>query len=221
MNYKEQPYINKNRVRARWNFSLKNTLWLMAIPWLIFLYLLIITLFFHAMDMARLFQKESTTIQNARGTVLLFMASGVLLIIWLVLYEEFHQNVLEFFEGLWETREFYLMRLVLGRFSDKHPKMPKVMIVSFIVLNAVFVINLFLFLPISTDLEPVIATESAAMIDNHSYSHVLREASNKREAPNKTEDKQLRLTLATHILSGKAVVTQIGPHTYQVRMMPS
>ncbi|MDD2750839.1 MAG: hypothetical protein PHX24_12240 [Acidithiobacillus sp.] len=226
MTNEEQIYRKKHF--ALFMFYLKNMIWLTVTPWLVLSFFVIVALFFSNSGITSLFQSAGLHAHEARRIMLWVVISGMLLamvwVLWCILdallglsgrqvQKIIDETRLEARLEAWATQKTAPLRSALGWFTDKYPHSTDVLMVVLIVLSVAALADI-VSVPLSHSHNKEIPLAPISIVVSP-YSRVLM------EVPNKPVGKHSRPMPATHTVSGQAMVTQTGPHTYQVRMIPS
>lgn len=216
-----------NNVFHKTIWHIKTVVRFIMLPWMVLLFLMIACLADELFTdklgrnggMTGLFQSVGLHPHATYETVLWITGIGVFFAVaWLFLCGVF---VLAAFAGRqmkkaglkeWIMRKTAPLRIAVASVVNSHP-------IAVIISLAVLGIGSVAFVNLSPTTNPTEGRRYVMPLPIEQvspYSHVLL------EVPNKPMGKHPAgmVMSATHTISGKAVVTQTGPHTYQVRMIP-
>ena len=216
--------VHWNGIFHRFIWYIKNVVRLILLPWMVLLFLIIAYLAteWAAGDLDRnggmtgLFQSVGLHPHTTYEGFLWVTGFGVFFaMVWLLwrvvdtlLGAAVRQIQKKTGLGAWITRKTTPLSNALAHFEKIHPNILTSLVMVLVLVAAIFISVL----PTPRNqiiVPPPVVQQS---IQASSYSRVLMRVPNapvgERPEP------------ATRTISGKAIVTQIGPHTYQVRMIP-
>ncbi len=139
-----------------------------------------------------------------------FLATALLL--WhaiAALFEAAGRQIQKTGLGAWITRKTTPLGNALAHFERVHPNILASLVMVSVIVAAIFMINISL-----TPKKQMIVPPLPQSVQASPYNRVLF------KVPGTPVRNQPNIMVATRTISGKAIVTQIGPQTYQVRMIP-
>ena len=204
---------------------LKSLTMLALTPWLALIILMMIGLLaeFFTGELGRnggmtgLFQRMGLHPHATYETLLWITISGVFLAVaWLLwgvfalIFEAAGRQIQKTGLSVWITRKTTPLGNALTYFEKAHPNILTSMVFVLVFVAAIF-INM-----LPAPKRQMIVPQQLQFVQANPYSRVLLEVPNMPigKHPNGMPRP------ATRMISGSAIVTQTGPHTYQVRMVP-
>jgi hypothetical protein len=217
-----------------WNTVFRKATWylmmLMLAPWLALFILMMIGLLdeYFTGELGRnggmtgLFQSIGLHPHATYEALLWITISGVFLAMaWLfwhavaALFEAAGHQIQKTGLGAWITRKTTPLGNALAHFENAHPNILASLVMVSAIVAAIFM-NMINMSPTPKNRMIVSPPAGSQIVQASPYSRVLLEVPN---MPVGKHQNGMPIP-ATHTISGKAVVTQTGPQSYQVRMIP-
>ena len=226
--------VHWNDIFHRFVWYIKNVVRLILLPWMVLPFLIIAYLAteWAAGDLGRnggmtgLFQSVGLHPHTTYEEFLLITGVGVFLamawLLWnasIVLMDAAGRRIQNAGIKEWIARKSVPFRKAFSEFEKSYPRVVLALMIA-VVIACVVLLAMLVMSPTPRNQMIVWPPAGPQIVQASPYSSVLLQVPNSPE-PKKTKDTIPTIMIpATHTISGKAVVTQTGPHTYQVRMIP-